>query len=174
MTHATRFAVADGSAETDVARRPVPNGDTELAQFNVAWLRAPLDSAPLAEFVAGLVRVNALAEAAAGFRWRFQDEAGDATGVRPLGDAVLVNLSVWQDLRCLQAFVYRSAHGDFLRRRHDWFLPPPRTALVLFPVAAGVRPSVATALERLEQLQRDGPSAAAFGFRDAPRFASAR
>jgi len=174
VQHVTRPPDDTGSADRDATRRSVPNGGTELAQFNLAWLNAPLDSAALADFVAALDEINRLAETSPGFRWRFQGEGGDATSVRPLGDAVLVNLSVWQDVASLQAFVYRSAHGAFLRRRHEWFLPPPRTALVLFPVRAGERPSVEMALDRLERLDRDGPAPGAFGFRDAVRFAPPR
>ena len=62
----------------------------ELAQLNVATLLAPLDSPRLADFVADLARINALAEAAPGFVWRLQDEHGDATALRPFGDDVVV------------------------------------------------------------------------------------
>ncbi|WP_345293426.1 DUF3291 domain-containing protein [Isoptericola chiayiensis] len=44
----------------------------QLAQVNVAQLRAPLDSVELADFVANLDPVNALADAADGFVWRLQ------------------------------------------------------------------------------------------------------
>ena len=41
----------------------------ELAQVNIAVLRAPLDSAMIADFVANLAPLNARAEAAAGGGW---------------------------------------------------------------------------------------------------------
>ena len=50
----------------------------QLAQVNIARLLAPLDDPLLADFVANLEPVNALADRADGFVWRLQD-AGDAT-----------------------------------------------------------------------------------------------
>ena len=38
----------------------------------------------MADFVANLDRINALAESAPGFVWRFQTDAGDATAARLL------------------------------------------------------------------------------------------
>lgn len=70
-----------------------------LAQLNIAWTKAPLESPDMADFVANLERINALAEGSPGYVWRLQDEAGDATAIRPFGDEVLVNMSVWQDVK---------------------------------------------------------------------------
>ena len=65
-----------------------------LAQLNIAWMKAPLESPDMADFVANLERINALAEGSPGYVWRLQDEAGDATAIRPFGDEVLVNMSL--------------------------------------------------------------------------------
>ena len=53
-----------------------------LAQVNIGRLVAPLDSPQLADFVAWLDPVNAVADAAPGFVWRLQTEDGDATALR--------------------------------------------------------------------------------------------
>ena len=42
----------------------------ELAQLNIANLVAPLDSVELADFVANLEGINALADGSPGFVWR--------------------------------------------------------------------------------------------------------
>ena len=55
-----------------------------IAQVNIALPREPLDSPALAEFVANLEPVNALADAAPGFVWRLEDESGDATSIKRL------------------------------------------------------------------------------------------
>jgi len=81
----------------------------ELAQLNIAVLKAPLESPVMAEFVANLDRINAVAEAAPGFVWRLQTEEGDATALRPLGENVLVNMSVWRDVEALNRYVYKSS-----------------------------------------------------------------
>ena len=58
----------------------------ELAQLNIGILRGPIDSPPMAEFVANLDRINALADRTPGFAWRLQTEEGNATAIRPYPD----------------------------------------------------------------------------------------
>ena len=53
-----------------------------IAQLNVGRLLAPLDAPEVADFVAQLDVINALADDASGFVWRLQTEEGDATEVR--------------------------------------------------------------------------------------------
>lgn len=138
--------------------------DFELAQLNIAYLKAPLDSPLLADFVANLDRINRLADAAEGFRWRLQSDEGDATSLRPFGEDVIVNMSVWRDLDALRKFVYESDHTEILKRRREWFAHAPQAYAVLWWVPAGHRPSVEEAAERLGQLRQQGPSPTAFHF----------
>ena len=83
--------------------------DYLLAQVNIARMREPLDSPRLADFVAALDPVNAVADAAPGFVWRLQTEDGNATAVHAFawdraGSAgVLVNMSVWESVEALAA-----------------------------------------------------------------------
>lgn len=138
-----------------------------LAQLNVARLLAPLDSPQLADFVAGLEPINALADASPGFVWRLQGEGGDATAIRAFDDdAVIVNMSTWESIDALRDFVHRHAdHRAALRRRREWFAPADEASVVLWWVAAGHRPDPAEAKERLAHLQAHGPTAVAFTFR---------
>lgn len=136
----------------------------ELAQLNLARLLAPLDSPQLADFVANLERINALAERSPGFLWRLQTPAGDATAIRHFGDDVIVNMSVWVDVESLRRFVYRAGHAAFLRRRREWFESCRAVNLVLWWVPAGHRPSLTEAEHRLEQLRTHGASREAFSF----------
>jgi hypothetical protein len=135
-----------------------------LAQLNIAVMKQPLESPEMADFVANLDRINALAERSPGFVWRLQTDDGDATAVRPLGPLTLVNLSVWADVAALRDYVYQSAHVEILRRRKEWFDRVQEATAVLWWVPAGHRPTVEEAIERLEQLRREGPTAAAFHF----------
>jgi len=149
----------------------------ELAQLNIARLRAPLDSPLLADFVANLDRINRLADAAEGFRWRLQSDEGDATSLRPFGEDVIVNMSVWRDLDALRQFVYNSAHTEILKRRREWFAQAPQAHAVLWWVPVGHRPSLSEAADRLERLRQHGPSSTAFTFGkifDAPDGAQLR
>jgi hypothetical protein len=139
----------------------------QLAQLNIATMKEPLESPSMADFVANLERINALAEASEGYVWRLQDEAGDATAFRPFGDDVLVNLSVWSDVQALSDYVYRSAHTEMLKRRQEWFSKVSAAHMVLWWVPAGHRPSVQEAAERLALLRERGANAQAFSFRQA-------
>jgi len=137
----------------------------ELAQLNIATMKEPLDSPVMADFVANLDRINALAESSPGFVWRLQTEEGDATALRPLGDNVIVNMSVWESVEHLNQYVYRSDHAGILRRRRDWFERMSEAFFALWWVKQGHRPTVAEAIARLEHLRAHGPTAEAFTFR---------
>jgi heme-degrading monooxygenase HmoA len=139
-----------------------------LAQLNIGRLRAPLDAPESAAFVAALDGINALADAAPGFVWRLQTPEGDATAVRPYADdRIIVNLSVWESLAALHSYVYATAHAAVLARRREWFERMPESALVLWWVPAGHRPTPDEAVARLEHLRRDGPTEYAFTFKSS-------
>jgi len=137
-----------------------------LAQVNIALARGPLDSATMAEFMALLEPVNALADASPGFIWRLQTDDGDATGVQAFDDPrIIVNLSVWESLESLWAFAYASRHLEVMRRRREWFTAMAEAHLALWWVPAGHEPSVSEAEERLALLRERGPTPAAFTFK---------
>ena len=135
----------------------------ELAQMNVARLRAPLDSPQLADFVGALDRINAIADKSPGFVWRLQDESGNATSLHPMGEDIIINMSVWKDAQALQAFVYHSDHVGVMRRRREWF-ERMDLYLVLWWVPSGRRPTAEEGIERLNLLRSRGASAEAFTF----------
>ena len=138
----------------------------ELAQLNVGIIKGPMDSPVMADFAANLDRINALAEGSPGFVWRLQTEEGNATAIRPFEDAnMLVNMSVWRDLKSLNEYVYRSAHMEVLRRRREWFEPMREAFLVLWWVPKGHRPNVTEAIRKLDLVRSNGPTAEAFTFR---------
>lgn len=135
-----------------------------LAQVNIARLRAPLDDPMIVDFVAGLDRINALAESTPGFVWRLKDEGGNATEIAWDDDpSVIVNMSVWESLKALRGFTYRSGHTEFLKRRREWF-ERLDVFMALWWVPAGHGPTVQEARERLEHLQKHGPTPHAFTF----------
>jgi Domain of unknown function (DUF3291) len=135
-----------------------------LAQFNIARIRYPLDDPRMAEFVANVQRVNALADQIEGFVWRLQDASGHAMNMRVYDDPrVLPNLTLWENVEALKRFVWRTLHSRFYGRREEWF-EQIETPLVLWWVAAGHRPSMAEGVERLEHFKAHGPSDFAFGW----------
>jgi hypothetical protein len=137
----------------------------QLAQLNIAKMKLPIEAPGMADFVNNLDRINAVADSAPGFVWRLQTEEGDATALRPFGDDMLVNLSVWRDVAALSDYVYRSAHTEIMRRRKEWFDRMEQAYLVLWWVPAGHRPTVDEARQRLDLLLKHGPTAEAFTFR---------
>ncbi len=139
----------------------------DLAQLNIAVMKEPLDSPTMADFVANLDRINALAEQSPGFVWRLRGEGNDATDYRPLDDKTLVNMSTWRDVEALHHYVFKTAHIEIMRRRHEWFERMREAHTVLWWVPSGHRPTLAEAIERLEHLRAHGPSEHAFTFRDA-------
>jgi hypothetical protein len=137
-----------------------------LAQFNVALGKAAIDAPEMAEFVARLDQVNALADAAPGFVWRLQDESGNATSIRAFEDErMILNLSVWKSAEALWSFVYDSGHLEIMRRRREWFERIAEAYVVLFWVPEGEPPALEEAIERLEHLRAHGPSPHAFTFK---------
>lgn len=141
----------------------------QLAQVNIGRVRGQMTDPVMADFVAQLPAINALADGAPGFVWRLQTEDGDATAFRPYGDdpSILINMSVWTDLESLRAYVYRSPHAAVMRRRREWFERLERVFVVLWWVPAGHRPDLAEAVERLTHLEAHGPTPYAFSFREA-------
>jgi hypothetical protein len=137
-----------------------------LAQLNIGRMRAPLESPVMADFVAQLDEINALADGSPGFIWRLQGEANNATDLRPYGDdRIIVNMSVWESLDALKAYVYRSGHASVMRRRREWFEHFDGMYMALWWVEAGYIPTVGEAKERLLHLEKHGPTADAFTFK---------
>ena len=137
-----------------------------LAQLNVGRALGPMDSDQMADFVANLDRINALAESSPGFVWRMVGDGNNATDLDLFGDPLTIsNMSVWTDMAALGAYVYRSEHREIMVRRREWFEVPTEAFMVLWWTPEGHRPTPAQAVERLEHLRRQGPSAFAFTFK---------
>lgn len=136
-----------------------------LAQINVGRLLAPIDDPRIAEFVARLDEINALADRTPGFVWRMQTEAGNATSL-PYNDdpLVIANMSVWESVEALRDYVYRSAHVDVMRKRLTWFEKPPVPMYCLWWIPAGHIPTLAEGRARLEHYQQHGATDVSFWF----------
>lgn len=148
---------------------PLPaSPDWRLAQVNIARMVAPLDSPVMAGFVAKIDELNALADGSPGFVWRFQNDSGNATYLRPYADErIIFNLSVWQDPAALKAYVYRTGHADLVRQRQQWFEHSAEASLALWWIPNGQLPTVDEAKARLEHLRAHGATPHAFTFRQS-------
>ncbi len=137
----------------------------QLAQLNIARMKYPLDDPRMAEFVAQLDAVNALADSAPGFVWRLQTEDGDATAFDFFGPDYLVNMSVWRDVESLRDYAFRSLHKEVLSRRAEWFDKMREAYSVMWWISAGSIPTLEEAAERLHLLREQGPCARTFTFK---------
>ena len=136
-----------------------------LAQLNVAFAVADMESAVMHGFVSRLDEINALAEQSPGFIWRLKDESGNATSIRAFDDPdLLLNMSMWKDVASLRYFVYKSAHVELLRNKKNWFKQPSENYQVLWWVLEGSIPTFSQAGEKLAKIKKHGPTEDAFDF----------
>ncbi len=137
-----------------------------LAQINIARMLGPIDSPIMADFVANLDSINALAEKSEGFVWRLKDETNNATSIKIFDDDFLiVNMSVWKNTEALFQFVYQSNHVEIFKRRKEWFEKMPTMHMTLWYTAVGKWPTVEEAVERLTYLRKNGETPYSFSFK---------
>jgi uncharacterized protein DUF3291 len=146
--------------------------DYVLAQVNIGRLLAPIDSPLIADFVAALDPVNAVADAAPGFLWRMETEDGNALAVRGFeqdgvgsGGGILINMSVWESVEALAAYVYGDAHLAVLRRRREWYERMRDAYAALWWIPRGHIPTVAEAEDRVKHVRAHGPTPYAFSLK---------
>ena len=136
-----------------------------LAQINIGRLIAPIDDPRIAEFVAQLEPINAIADKAPGFVWRLQSASGNATDIAYNDDPfIMVNMSVWESLEALREYAYKSDHMKVFRERAKWFVKMDKPHYCLWWVPAGHIPSVVEGRERLEHYQENGATPYSFWF----------
>ena len=138
-----------------------------LAQLNIGQMKGEnIDDPIMARFKARLDEINALAEGSAGFVWRLKDDTGNAMSIRAFDDPKMaVNMSVWESLESLEAYVYSGRHVEVMKNRRDWFNKMATMHMVLWWIPVGHTPTTEEAKARLEHLQEHGASKYAFSFR---------
>lgn len=139
-----------------------------LCQVNIAHMLYPAEHPEMKDFFDAIEMINALADKAPGFLWRFVE--AKSCEPSPWPDDVLPNLSVWRDIESLMDYVYRTDHSLYLRRKGEWFQKMPGPHLALWWAPEGHTPTLAEAKQRLESLEQLGPSPEAFTL--ARRFAA--
>jgi hypothetical protein len=141
----------------------------QLAQVNIAKMLAPIDSELMADFVAQLDEVNALADTSEGFIWRMLGNGSDdATGLRPFPDDLMyiVNMSVWANEDALFQFVYHNPrHREVMMQRRKWFEKMERFHMVFWHIEDGHIPTLEEAKSRMEHYWEHGESDVAFTFK---------
>lgn len=137
-----------------------------VAQYNIAWMKTPLDDPAMADFHANLDPINKLGEVTPGFVWRHKGDEGNSTGTRVRGDdRILINFTVWENVEALFEYAFHSGHVEVYRRRREWFDHLEEPFAVLWWIPAGHEPTVEEAEQRLRHLAAHGPSPHAFTFK---------
>ena len=143
-----------------------------LAQVNIARMRAEATAPVMAGLVARTDEMNRLAERSRGFVWRLPGAQVSPDAVCALADhfvpfdpaRLFYNLSVWESVEDLRAYVFASPHAAMLLGKRDWIAPFERAHLALWWVPVGHRPAIAESADRLRSVQEHGPTPAAFTF----------
>ena len=145
----------------------------QLAQLNIGRLVADTSDPRVADFMGALDRINALGERMPGFVWRMEGSGEPGTGnteAKIVGDPRFIsNLTVWESVEALEAFVWNTVHRSFYERRAEWFEVLGRMHFVMWWVPDGHRPSLGEALARLDLLEAKGPGEDAFGWAHLPQ-----
>ena len=137
----------------------------QIAQINIAQAKADKDSEVMSGFIARLDEIHTLADNAPGFVWRLETEDGEDGSVSVFNDPLLlINMSVWQDIDSLRAFVYKSIHIELLQNRDAWFDKMGEMHQTLWWVPAGHIPSIQEGKDKLDLIRELGPTTDAFTF----------
>ncbi|WP_146588961.1 DUF3291 domain-containing protein [Puniceibacterium confluentis] len=139
-----------------------------LAELNIGRLVAPTDDPRVADFMGALDRINGLGKRMPGFVWMMEGSGAPGTGntdAKLEGDPRFVsNLTVWETVETLEAFVWDTVHRQFYNRRAEWFEVLDKMHFVMWWVPVGHRPTLAEALEKLALRDAQGDTDAAFGW----------
>jgi hypothetical protein len=135
----------------------------QIAELNIGKFKYPTSDQRMAEFMNNLDRVNALAERSPGFVWRLKGDNNNATEFR-VGDDMAVNLSVWEDAKSLEDYVFKTVHVQFYKKREAWFDLMSKPHMVFWHVADGHQPTLDEAYARLQHYEKNGATDFAFGW----------
>ena len=139
-----------------------------LAELNIGRLVAPTDDPRVAEFMGALDRINGLGKRMPGFVWMMEGSGEPGTGntENNIGDdpQFVANLTVWEDVKSLETFVFNTVHKQFYDRRTEWFEVMGDMHFVMWWIEEGHRPTLDEGLARLAHLKAEGPSDHAFGW----------
>ena len=145
-----------------------PGHDHHLAELNIGRLLAPTDDPRVAEFMAALDRINGMGKRMPGFVWMMEGSGEPGTGNTEtfIGNdpQSVTNLTVWEDVRAMENFVWNTVHRQFYERRPEWFEVLGKMHFVMWWVPAGQIPTLDEALARLAHREEHGDSDHAFGW----------
>ena len=139
-----------------------------IAELNIGRLVAPTDDPRVTEFMDNLDRINGLGKRMPGFVWMMEGSGEPGTGntENNIGDDAqfVANLTVWEDVSSLEAFVFGTIHRQFYERRTEWFEVMSQMHFVMWPITDGHHPTLEEGLARLAEREENGDGPEAFGW----------
>lgn len=137
-----------------------------LAQLNLAKSLFSSPNAPgMQSFRDNITKVHEVAKDADGFIWMWDEDATPIKKDDPFQDhRLLVNMSVWRDVKSLKEFTYKSFHVEIFKRKKEWFGQFAGAYQVLWWIPEGHIPTLKEAEGKLQLLEKDGPTQVAFTF----------
>ena len=144
----------------------------QLAQVNIARIKAPFSAPAMAGLASRITEMNALAEASPGFVWRFTAESDPGNRLELFSDYFIpfdrerffFNMSVWRSVEDLQRYAFKTTHVELYQKRPAWMDSFPRAHAALWWLPEGKTPTVADAKARLLSVEQNGPTAFGFTF----------
>ena len=137
-----------------------------LAQLNVARsLCSSPNAAGMQSFRDNIGKVHEVARDSDGFIWMWDEDASPIQKDDPFQDSrLLVNMSVWRDVKSLKEFTYRSFHVEIFKRKKEWFGHFEGAYQVMWWIPVGHIPTLKEAEAKLKLLEKEGPTQEAFSF----------
>lgn len=138
----------------------------QLAQANYGQWKQNITQELLQEFFDRAAPIMQSAVESGGFVWSnsggfYQDPSTVAAFDNQL---IIFNMTVWQTFEDLKRFVFNQIHTAVMSDRDKWFDKMPNQVSVMWWIKAGEHPTTEQALEKIELINKIGPSPQAFNF----------
>lgn len=143
---------------------------TFLCQYNLALLRFPFHSPEMLSFRERVLSVHEEAERDPDFVGRYHGEHSAEGYIMPHPNwpRLMGNLTAWRSLAALKRFTFENVeHREVMQRKRDWFDPMPAGLKPYNVLYISDRIDLQEAKNRLDMLQRLGPTALAFTWKEA-------
>jgi hypothetical protein len=144
----------------------------QVAHLSWGIVRGYENDPAMAEFFDNIDRVHEVAARTKGFVDRIEKSEEDVRKALvpdiPNAEGLgISSLTVWETTDDLEAFVHKTLHGHFLKRKSEWFRNIDKPTYVIWPIEPGHVPTIAEARERRDMLVRLGPTDEAYDFQYA-------
>ncbi len=143
---------------------------TFLCQYNVALLRHAFHAPEMATFRDRLGELHEQAREEFDYVGRYEGEHSAEGYIMPHPNwpRLMGNLTAWRSLAALRRYVFESpGHREMMQRKREWFDKMPEDLRPYNVLYVSDRIDLEEAKARLDMVQRLGPTALAFTWKEA-------